>query len=622
MANLYRLIGFLLAGFFIVFWTASPVRAETIAATGVLTPSRLMVVWPYPTAKYYSSAGAGCAAGAAYYGSGSYVVSSGPMSTSGGITPCSIAYHGGAAENNGLFTTSACYADGGAAGSSCTVYSCPASAGWSLSGSSCVRTDCVVGYMRDASGVCVAPPGPCDVGTTPKPTTAPLGWFAPDDLPGVYAAQSALIKDPSCQSGYGSGGTVACSVNFSANTAAPLGSPGSNGYSFYTAFLTGRPTGATCTPSPVLPQSPEPACQGSSGTVNGTVVCAPKLTQAEQDRLASSAASNAAQQAHMEALNAVGATAASASAASQAAAAAAALATRNGATPAQAAQAGAAAGKAASDNAIAGGGVLAGVNGAIGAGAGQLAYDRAIAIATSAGLSAPAAVAVANEAKAAAVAAANNAIAQGGSKTAQAAAASAAGINATTSGIMQSGSVGSRADAAAAAGAGALGGAANGTGSLANGTPGADPMGDFCAKNPLVKMCKVEGDSSWIGGDCSAVPSCTGDAILCAVAAQTFKTQCALSDPGTATPLYDAAKVKTGDQTTDNPKNSTVTVGAGNFDQTNLLGAASGMTDRTITVMGSSIILPFSDVNIWLARFGIVLQAVTFLLCARIVVRG
>ena len=619
MANLYRLIGFLLAGFFIVFWTASPVRAETIAATGVLTPSRLMVVWPYPTAKYYSSAGAGCAAGAAYYGSGSYVVSSGPMSTSGGITPCSIAYHGGAAESNGMFTTSACYADGGAAGSSCTVYSCPASAGWSLSGSSCVRTDCAVGYTRDASGVCVAPPGPCAVGTTPKQTTAQLGWFASGDLAGVYAAQSAIVNAAGCQSGYGPGGSTACSVSYSANTAAPLGSPGVNGYLSYTSFLTGTPTGSTCTPSAVLPAAAEPSCQGLSGSVNGTYVCTPKTSQSQMDALAGESARQAAIEARAAAILAVGSTAASVAAAEQAAAAAAALATRNGATPAQAAAAGRVAGAAASDNAVAGGGVLAGVNGGSAAGAGQLAYDRAVSIAQAAGMSAPAAAAVASEAKAAAIAAANNAISQGGSKTAVAAAASAAGINATTSGILNSGTSASRGVAAAAAGAGEFASVTNGSSS---GAGTADSMSDFCAKNPLVKMCKVEGDSSWVGGDCAAAPACTGDAILCAVAAQTFKTQCALSDPGTATPLYDAAKVKTGDQTIDNPKNSTVTVGAGNFDQTNLLGAASGMTDRTITVMGSSIILPFSDVNVWLARFGIVLQAVTFLLCARIVVRG
>ena len=608
MANLYRLIGFLLAGFFIVFWTASPARAATPTYSPTTTFAN---AWAGTIAGHRNS----CLQGFQYYCDTIGACSDALIT----VSICLNNGMGGMIDKSPTVITypANCTADAGGA-------TCTCNAGFNAIANTCTAPPvCVLPQVLNATNDgCVTPPGPCTVGTPSKQTTAPLGWFAPDDLPGVYAAQSAAIKDPGCQSGYGDSGTVACSVTYAANTAPPLGTPGNNGYSSYTAFLTGTPTGAACTPSPVMPPSAEPSCQGSSGTVNGVAVCAPKLTQAEQDRLATSAASNAAQQAHMDALNAPGATAASASAASQAAAAAAAAATRNGATPAQAAQAGAAAGKAASDNAIAGGGVLAGVNGASAAGAGQLAYDRAIAIATSAGLSAPAAVAVANEAKAAAVAAANNAIAQGGSKTAQAAAASAAGINATTSGIMQSGSVGSRADAAAAAGAGALGGAANGTGSLANGTPGADPMGDFCAKNPLVKMCKVEGDSSWIGGDCSAVPSCTGDAILCAVAAQTFKTQCALSDPGTATPLYDAAKVKTGDLTGDNPKNSTVTVGAGNFDQTNLLGAASGMTDRTITVMGSSIILPFSDVNIWLARFGIVLQAVTFLLCARIVVRG
>lgn len=130
------------------------------------------------------------------------------------------------------------------------------------------------------------------------------------------------------------------------------------------------------------------------------------------------------------------------------------------------------------------------------------------------------------------------------------------------------------------------------------------------------------GAGGMFAGTCGAIPICDGDAVMCAVAAATFTTNCTLSDPKIPTPLYDAAITKTGDQTGSLPGNSTVNVSPSQFDQTELLGAAVGMSDRTITVAGQSISIPFSSVNIWLARLGVVLQAVTFLVCSRIVMRG
>jgi len=167
-----------------------------------------------------------------------------------------------------------------------------------------------------------------------------------------------------------------------------------------------------------------------------------------------------------------------------------------------------------------------------------------------------------------------------------------------------------------------------GNGASSGGTQGGagadapqDPVGDFCTKNPQAQMCKNTPDSTF-GGACGSPPVCEGDAVMCAVAAANFATNCTLSNPNVSTPLYDAAIGRSGDQTTTLAGNSTVNVGPGQFDQTELLGGASGMSDRTVTVAGQSISIPFSSVNVWLARLGLVLQAVTFLVCARIVIRG
>jgi len=108
---------------------------------------------------------------------------------------------------------------------------------------------------------------------------------------------------------------------------------------------------------------------------------------------------------------------------------------------------------------------------------------------------------------------------------------------------------------------------------------------------------------------------------MCAVASASFKTNCALqvSETSDEQSAYAAAKTKTGDQTTGLAGNDSVTVGPGSFDQTNLLGAESGMTDLTITVSHTTVTLPFSEINEWFPRLGALLKAVTFILCAYIV---
>nr|WP_315848081.1 hypothetical protein [uncultured Rhodoferax sp.] len=81
----------------------------------------------------------------------------------------------------------------------------------------------------------------------------------------------------------------------------------------------------------------------------------------------------------------------------------------------------------------------------------------------------------------------------------------------------------------------------------------------------------------------------------------------------------EAAKAQ-GDQTA--AITSTVNIGASSFDQTDMLGATSGLQDLVVNVAGMNVTVPFSQMNVWLARIGMVMQACTFLLCARIVMRG
>lgn len=126
-------------------------------------------------------------------------------------------------------------------------------------------------------------------------------------------------------------------------------------------------------------------------------------------------------------------------------------------------------------------------------------------------------------------------------------------------------------------------------------------------------------------GNCETGFLCEGgDAIHCAIAKEQHVRNCRLYDAqGNAKAvLYYAEDGKQGKQTGDLPGNDTVNVGPGNFDTTNVLGAAFGVSDLTVTVAGSSVTLPMSKVNPMLEMLGNLLLSISFLLAARIAARG
>jgi len=147
---------------------------------------------------------------------------------------------------------------------------------------------------------------------------------------------------------------------------------------------------------------------------------------------------------------------------------------------------------------------------------------------------------------------------------------------------------------------------------------------EYCAQNPGAATCK-EKETSWSAADCLTPPACDGDAISCAIAAQTFKTACALSpDANDESALYDSEKLKVDTVIVDDlPGSKTVGINSGMFSTTNVLGGGSGgMADLNVTVAGHSVTLPFTTVNTVLTWLGYILMSVGFLLSSRIVVRG
>ena len=145
---------------------------------------------------------------------------------------------------------------------------------------------------------------------------------------------------------------------------------------------------------------------------------------------------------------------------------------------------------------------------------------------------------------------------------------------------------------------------------------------DYCKANSDPKQCG-NGESSAFSGACTAGFTCDGDAVQCAIAKEVHEQNCKMNKENPMSALFNSESVKTGNRTEDLPGNSTINIGPSSFSTANALGVGpSCITDLPVTVMGRSLLLPFSKVCPSLEYLGMLLLGISFILAARIVTRG
>lgn len=148
----------------------------------------------------------------------------------------------------------------------------------------------------------------------------------------------------------------------------------------------------------------------------------------------------------------------------------------------------------------------------------------------------------------------------------------------------------------------------------------------FCDSNKGNKACQGQGDGtpSGFGGNCDAGFKAVGDdAVLNAMAQEQYKRNCETLRTDTEPSTWVVAEgQKTGNAMQGNPNNGTVSIGPGNFDQSDALGGGGCSLNKTVVVRGYSVALPFNVLCDPLAALGQILVAVSLLLAARIVTRG
>lgn len=136
----------------------------------------------------------------------------------------------------------------------------------------------------------------------------------------------------------------------------------------------------------------------------------------------------------------------------------------------------------------------------------------------------------------------------------------------------------------------------------------------FCEDNPTSSICGEQ--PGLFDGSCQGEIKCEGDALQCAIAASTFKTQCALS-------VTDDVK----DAFQDMINYDGTGPGEGldrleiNVDelQVSMSGGGAGLADQSFSIMGKTIVLPFSQLNSILAFFGYAVMMIAWLQAYKII---
>lgn len=144
---------------------------------------------------------------------------------------------------------------------------------------------------------------------------------------------------------------------------------------------------------------------------------------------------------------------------------------------------------------------------------------------------------------------------------------------------------------------------------------GTTTLPDLCVTNPTNPLCNKDGSFS---GSCTSAFVCKGDAVQCAIAKEQHVRACELFKVSPESDLYFAEKSNPVRSTS-----STVDLSGGSLNSSNVLGVAAGcLPPVNLTIMGTSVLIPFTSLCDNLAVLGNIGFAAALLLGARILVRS
>lgn len=139
-------------------------------------------------------------------------------------------------------------------------------------------------------------------------------------------------------------------------------------------------------------------------------------------------------------------------------------------------------------------------------------------------------------------------------------------------------------------------------------------LNGFCEDNPTSSICGEQ--SGLFDGDCQGEIKCEGDALQCAIAAATFKTQCALSVTDEVKDAFQGMIDYEGTGPGEGLDRLEINV---NELQVSMSGGGAGLSDQSFSVRGQTIVLPFSQLNPILEFLGYAVMVIAWLQAYKII---
>lgn len=135
----------------------------------------------------------------------------------------------------------------------------------------------------------------------------------------------------------------------------------------------------------------------------------------------------------------------------------------------------------------------------------------------------------------------------------------------------------------------------------------------YCKENPGAEVCG-DGAGQWAGG-CDdpgrVIHECKGDPIQCAIAEQTLRTRCALAASDEVVQAFKDMVEFDGTGEGEGLDRKEITVPE-TLDVLEI-GGGGGLVDKTYTVMGRTITVPFSAINTYLDVFGAAMMMIAWI---------
>lgn len=143
------------------------------------------------------------------------------------------------------------------------------------------------------------------------------------------------------------------------------------------------------------------------------------------------------------------------------------------------------------------------------------------------------------------------------------------------------------------------------------------PLSEFCKTNPAHPSCVGTKTDGSFAGSCAGGFKCSGDAVQCAIAEASHKANCAMEVTDDVLNAFQGMKNFNGTGEGEGLDRKLIDVDS-DLNVTEI-GGGTGLSDQSFTIMGKTIMLPFSEINRFIEMLGYAVMMIAWIQAFRII---